>query len=296
MKIAMLADLHLKTENPICRLDNYFNTGLRKFKWVKDMMGDDSIILVAGDIFDTGKPQSYLKMYNAMASLFTGNVLTIAGNHDISYRTMAYMNETAYGAMSAITGMHLDGPRILDDEYEVHPFNFSEEIEHRTPVFGRKMIAMTHQFVYDKKPPFDIGKDGRDLLKEFPEYAVILSGDNHQHFILERDGRYLVNPGSLLRMDADQIDYKPQLIIFENGKFSFMDVPIEDVVSRQHIEIKEASVLARENMIAYLELAKTADSETYDFLSLLLERTKGIEDEPTKAVLMDLYTELKDGQ
>ena len=59
MKIAMLADLHLKTENPICRLDNYFNTGLRKFKWVKDMMGDDSIILVAGDIFDTGKPQSY---------------------------------------------------------------------------------------------------------------------------------------------------------------------------------------------------------------------------------------------
>ena len=78
-----------------------------------------------------------------MAPLFTGNVLTIAGNHDISYRTMAYMNETAYGAMSAITGMHLDGPRILDDEYEVHPFNFSEEIEHRTPVFGRKMIAMT---------------------------------------------------------------------------------------------------------------------------------------------------------
>ena len=93
----------------------------------------------------------------------------------------------------------------------------------------------------------------------------------------------------------DQIDYKPQLIYLE-GKFSFMDVPIEDVVSRQHIEIKEASVLARENMIAYLELAKTADSETYDFLSLLLERTKGIEDEPTKAVLMGLYTELKDGQ
>ena len=30
-------------------------------------MGSDAKILIAGDIFDTGKPQSFLKMYYAMA-------------------------------------------------------------------------------------------------------------------------------------------------------------------------------------------------------------------------------------
>ena len=297
MKIAMLADLHIKTDNPICRLDSYFDTVLRKFKWVKEQVGDNGTILVAGDIFDTGKPQSYLKMYHAMHTLFSNNVKTIAGNHDISYRTMNYINETAYGALSAITGMHIEKPFILDDDYEVHPFNFGEPIEHRKPCFGRKMIAMTHQFVWDKKLPFDAGINSLDLLIEYPEYAIILSGDNHQHFITKYEGRMLINPGSLMRMDADQATYQPKLIILENDTITVQDVPIEDgVVSRKHIELKEASVLARDTMMAYLELAKSSDRETYDFLSLLLEKTSKVEDAQVKDMLMGLYSDLKDGK
>lgn len=297
MKIVMLADLHIKTDNPICRLDQYFDTVMAKFKWIKETVGPDAKILIAGDIFDTGKPQSFLKMYYVMAPLFSGNVVTIPGNHDLSYKSMGYMNETAYGALSKITGMHIEEPTILNDEYEIHPFGFGEEMEHRTPVFGRKMIAMTHQFVYDKKLPFDLGVHALDLLHKFPEYAIILSGDNHQHFIFEDAGRFLVNPGSLMRMDADQIDYKPRAVILEDGKFSLLDIPIENnVVSRKHIEVRSASLLARENIMAYLELAKTADSETYDFLASLLESTQGLEDEIVKQILMDIYTELKDGE
>lgn len=296
MKTALMADWHSKTDNPICRLDNYFETLLTKIDWVHEQIGPDGKVLVAGDVFDTGKPQSYLKMYNAMVDRMR-NTKTIAGNHDMSFRTMSYITETAYGALSAITGMHIEQPFILDDDYEVHPFNFGEEIEHRKPYFGRKMIAMTHQFVWDKKLPFDAGVNALDLLIEYPEYNIILSGDNHQHFIIEYEGRTLVNPGSLMRMDADQIDYQPKLVILEDGKITVKDVPIaHDVVSRKHIELKEASMLARDTMMAYLELAKSSDKETYDFLSLLLEKTSKVEDKNVKNILMGLYSDLKDGK
>lgn len=297
MKVIMLADLHFKTDNPICRTDNYFETALRKFNWVKEQAGEDGIILIAGDIFDTGKPQSYLKMYHSMNTPFSKNVKTIAGNHDISYKSMSYVNETAYGALSAITGMHIDKPFILNDEYEVHGFNFGEEIEHRKPVFGRKMIAMTHQFVYTQKLPFDIGIYALDLLTNYPEYDIILSGDNHQHFIYNYDGRTLVNPGSLLRMDADQIDFKPQMVVLEDGKISTVPIPIEEnAVSRKHLDLRESASLARDNMLAYLELAKSSDKETYDFLSLLQERILNIDDKKTKEILTDVYVELKDAK
>lgn len=296
MKIALTADWHSKTDNPICRLDNYFDTLMGKIDWIHAQIGSDGKVLAAGDIFDTGKPQSYLKMYKAMVDRMR-NTKTIAGNHDISYRTMAYVDETAYGALSAITGMHIDEPFILDDYYEVHPFNFGEPIEHRKPYFGRKMLAMTHQFVWDKKVPFDAGINALDLMIEYPEYDIILSGDNHQHFIVEFEGRTLVNPGSLMRMDADQIDYQPKLVILEDGKITVQDVPIApDVVSRKHLEIREASMLARDTMMAYLELAKSSDKETYDFLSLLLEKTSKVEDVQVKNLLMGLYSDLKDGK
>lgn len=296
MKTALTADWHTKTDNPICRLDNYFETLMGKIDWIHAQIGPDGKVLAAGDIFDTGKPQSYLKMYNSMVDRMR-NTKTIAGNHDISYRSMSYVNETAYGALSAITGMHAEQPFILDDDYEVHPFNFGEPIEHRKPYFGRKMIAMTHQFVWDKKLPFDAGVNAIDLLIEYPEYDIILSGDNHQHFIKHFEGRTLVNPGSLMRMDADQIDYQPKLVILENGKITVQNIPISpDVVSRKHLELKEASMLARDTMMAYLELAKSSDKETYDFLSLLLEKASKVEDAQVKNLLMQLYSDLKDGK
>ena len=37
-----------------------------KIDWIHAQIGPDGKVLAAGDIFDTGKPQSYLKMYNAM--------------------------------------------------------------------------------------------------------------------------------------------------------------------------------------------------------------------------------------
>lgn len=288
--IAILSDLHIKKETPICRTDDYFETIVRKIAWVRRQIGEMPLI-IAGDIFDTGKPQSFLSMYAGLLPLFV-NTHTIAGNHDISYKNMAYMPETAYGAFSKITGMHMAGDTLIDG-YTVVPFNYGEPMVHRT--IQGPSIAVTHQFVWDKKPPFDLGVSADYLLTEFPEYDIIISGDNHKHFVVTQGERMLINPGSLMRMDADQIDYHPQLILLDRGKLEFIPVPIEPVVTRRHIDEAKDRQLSKDAMLAYLELVKEADNESYDFLSALKEAADGL-DRDERNMLMGIYTELKDRQ
>lgn len=289
MAIAFTSDWHIKKDNPIARTDNYFDTLMRKLTWIREQIGDMPMI-VAGDIYDTGKPQSFLSTYSEVKGKLS-NTYTIPGNHDLSYKNVEYMPETAYGAMASITGMHLEEDTLIDG-YTIVPYSFGEPIVHRTDIEGPS-IAVTHQFVWDKKPPFDLGVSADYLLTEFPEYDIILSGDNHKHFVITQGERMLINPGSLMRMDADQIDYQPQLIILDNGKLEFIPIPIEPVVSRAHIDNAADREFSKDAMLAYLELVKEADQEIYDFLPALKRAARGLPKDE-KNLVMELYTELKD--
>ena len=77
------------------------------------------------------------------------------------------------------------------------------------------------------------------MLDMFPSMDLIVTGHHHQTFVLEKDGRMLVNPGSLMRNDADQIDHRPCVFLWyaEDNSIKQVFVPIEkDVISREHIE------------------------------------------------------------
>ena len=83
-----------------------------------------------------------------------------------------------------------------------------------------------------------MSKDGLALLKKFPEYDLILTGDNHKPFVVEYEGRYLVNPGSMMRTTAAQVDHTPRVYLWyaESNKIDIHYLPItDDVVSREHL-------------------------------------------------------------
>lgn len=293
MKFAVLADLHFTYEAPISRVDDYFATAIRKMKWVRNYIGEDTPLIIAGDIFDVAKPRNFFKMYASVESVLK-NTHTIVGNHDISYHNLSYLPETAYAVLAKSTGCDTHQVTKMGD-FELHPFDFGVELQHEKSVFGLPMIAITHEFIYKDKQKFVKGREFSAILKEFPEYAIIISGDNHQHFIEEYEGRYLINNGSLLRRTAGQIDYKPVVTIWEDGVITTVPIPIEaDAVSNGHIIASNARELAKGNMLAYMELVKNADREVYDFNSNLLSKIINITDKPTHEVLMEIYTELQE--
>jgi len=80
------------------------------------------------------------------------------------------------------------------------------------------------------------------LLKKYAEYDLIVTGDNHKPFVEKHEGRLLVNPGSLTRQAADQINHKPRIYLWyaKTNTVKPIYLPItNDVISREHIEVKQ---------------------------------------------------------
>jgi len=83
----------------------------------------------------------------------------------------------------------------------------------------------------------------RGLLRKFPEYDLIVSGDNHQTFVETWKGRFLVNPGSLMRSSIDQWEHRPSVFLYyaESNTVEqvFLKVPsAEQVMTRAHVKNK----------------------------------------------------------
>jgi len=103
------------------------------------------------------------------------------------------------------------------------------------------MIAIAHQMVIENRKlwPNQIAPEGHQLLKKFPEYDLILTGDNHQTFVAEYEGRKLVNPGSMMRMRTDQENHEPCVFLWDSNANEVEKIllPVEkDVINRDHID------------------------------------------------------------
>lgn len=78
-------------------------------------------------------------------------------------------------------------------------------------------------------------------LKKYPQYNL-LTGDNHVTFVEKYKGRILINPGSIFRWTASQVDHEPCVFLYDStdNTYEQIFIPIKtDVISREHIETQE---------------------------------------------------------
>ena len=69
--------------------------------------------------------------------------------------------------------------------------------------------------------PGQVATDGLGQLEKQKEFDLILTGDNHQSFCITSNGRWLLNPGSMMRMRADQVDHNPIVGIYDTLENTF---------------------------------------------------------------------------
>ena len=129
----------------------------------------------------------------------------------------------------------------INPEIELFPFPYGKNIQN-TEKASWIQIAMTHQMIIENKVlwPDQTAPKGNSILKKFKEFSLILSGDNHNAFTVEHEGRWLVNPGSLMRTTTDQESHKPRVYLWyaETNEIKPVYLPIEqNVISRTHIDI-----------------------------------------------------------
>jgi DNA repair exonuclease SbcCD nuclease subunit len=233
--LILCADLHLRETVPVCRTDDFIAAQWRKMDFIKDLQKRYSIpVLCGGDIFDHWKPSPFL-LSETMKHL-PDQFFTVLGNHDLPQHALSMIDKC--------------GVNVLKEAGKITILNrchFGQEPTEPSFVIKNRNILVWHQMVWQGKKPYPTCTDdpASTVLKKYPQFDLILCGDNHKTFCAssnEIEYRWLVNPGSLMRMDADQIDHKPSVFLWYASDNTVQQVflPIEEgVVSRTHLEQKE---------------------------------------------------------
>ncbi len=228
----LTADYHLREDNPICRIDYFLDTQIQKMKFIQQLQVKHNCpVIHAGDLFNHWKASPYL--ITLALNYLPKNMFAVAGNHDLPNHNIDLLDKSALNtlihakAINYLTGTH----------WGQKPKNESLTIE------GRKILVW-HVMTWKDDPPWPGCTDpkAKDLLEEFLQYDLIVTGHNHNSFVEELNGRILINPGSITRQTADQEFYQPKVFLWyaKTNSVEPILIPIEKgVISREHIEHKE---------------------------------------------------------
>jgi len=229
-------DWHLTLNTPIGRKDDYQKAMWDKVAFIKALQEEhDCGVYLAGDVFDHWKPSPYL--IAKVAENIPANTNVCYGNHDLPQHVY---EQRQFSGLYA-----LEATKVL----KTVPFGFWRDEPEKEDGFvvKGKRVFIWHKCVYQVKEPWMDSVDGAShalrLLKKYPQFDLIVTGDNHKPFIEEYKGRLLVNCGSLMRMNTKQINYKPCVYLWYAKTNTIVPVPLpikKDVFSTEHIEkVKE---------------------------------------------------------
>ena len=250
--LILSADWHLREDQPECRTDNYWEAQTRAVDYVRQICEKfDCPLCIAGDLFDGWNPSHYLTGWT-LRNLPRVPIYTVAGQHDLRNHRISSLPKTGLNVLESAGRVIVlrEGRSLgIGDSTALYGFSFGEDLRGRSTRagFSGKRAVLVHKLTWYKKKPFPQieSKDSASLLLDrLHGFNLILVGDNHQPFVVRRKKQVLVNPGSLLRMRADQMEHRPRVYLWEAklNRVSVVYLPIEEgVITRKHIEKKEKS-------------------------------------------------------
>lgn len=248
----IVGDLHITDHQPLCRIDNFWETQIRKGEWLKSMWAKygHPPILQVGDVFEKAKASPacismVLEHYPPM--------ITIPGNHDLPHHSLSeYPNSALYvldltrndermwnweilGVEDRDMGM-IVGSVVIDPM----PWGEKDLLIHEVVGEAFTHILLAHTMILDGPSPFE-GEQASDFLHRFPDYPLILTGHNHSPIVYQEGGRILLNPGSFTRQTVSESHF-PRVYLWYayEGRIGEVEVPHDKgAVSRDHIEHKK---------------------------------------------------------
>lgn len=220
----LISDLHLTDTTPVARTDDYMEAQARALAHIQALQKEhDCVILCAGDVFDKWKASLFLCRwaYHHLPQ----PMVTIPGNHDLPAHSSTLYEKSALSLLETVSS----GLTVVDGTYEIK---------------GRN-IRIVHELIWETSAPsWSNARTAKDLIREYGSlYDLILVGDNHQSFVVTSGDTVLVNPGSMMRMTANQIEHKPTCYLYyaDTNKVSPSLLPEDasNVLVRAHIDALE---------------------------------------------------------
>jgi DNA repair exonuclease SbcCD nuclease subunit len=260
--LILCSDFHLREDVPVCYVGDFWNDQWEAVDFVSNLQKKyDCPVFHAGDLFDHWKPSPHL--LSTTIHHIPNKFFTVYGQHDLPQHNLNLSFKCGTHCLLEANKIRLfsvghfgDVPNDIDSwaidkrdgEYDEYGYIDGEgsymnpmEAALQNPAEDIIEILVWHKFNYQGKLPWPgcTSPTANKLLKDYPQYDLIVTGDNHKSFVETYEGRLLVNPGSLMRQDADQIDFHPCVYLYhaEDNTVTKVELPFkEGVISREHIE------------------------------------------------------------
>lgn len=296
--LLLSADWHIRSDVPENRVDDFLGAQEKKIDFILDTSNRyDCPVLIAGDIGDKSKWENWLlEKYVKKFKAHCQRIYVLPGQHDLPNHRLDKLSESGLGVLAASLAIKLlVDPMIYIQGIENFPFPFGKKIlkieEYQNKKFGKsgnQNIAIIHQLVSQSK--LWQGQENfisaKSLLKKFPCYNLIISGDNHQSFVEKYKGRLLINPGSIMRATISQFNHKPKIYLWkaEDNEVKAIEVPIQSPEKVFDLSAMKKQDKKNERMSAFVESLKSDCEFKMNFkdnLNVFLNKNKieqGIED------------------
>jgi len=235
----LTSDWHLREDTPTCWIGDFQMEQWLSVAFISKLQEKYKCpVIHAGDLFHHWKPSPWL-MAQAI-DLLPKQFYTIYGQHDLPQHNWELRGKSGLNALKVAKVVEILPNANYGQEPDINESTWKTFPE---PWVSPKRILVWHHMTYITPPyPGATGGNATAILRKYPQFDLIVTGDNHQSFYTEYDGRILVNPGNLTRQVADQIDYQPRVALWyaETNTIEWVNIPVkDDVITREHIEVKQ---------------------------------------------------------
>lgn len=272
MRFIVCADLHIRSNRPQFRTDDYFKTVCFKFKQIINYAKKyKAQVIIAGDMFDNVKVGH--KVVNAILDMIDDvQIFGVLGQHDMSFHTQQLEHTPIQTLIHAGKFNLLKNNQIttFDSGIQLFGCSFGE-----TPIKVKpnprdyndsypenaKILVIHHPITPDQPPFFlEDAIEAQEMLDKYSGYRYIISGDYHVPFVNEYKGRTLINCGPMMRQSIDQVDLHPRVYLVDT---------VKEKVKPLYLPIE-----AGQNVFALEQARKAEESKFSQELSDLVESLK----------------------
>lgn len=284
--LILVSDVHLRLDTPICRTDDFPAAQWAKMDFIKNVQVEHGCpVLCAGDLFHHWKPSPFL--LSETIKHLPDQFYTAYGNHDLPQHSLELKDKCGIYTLAQANVLSTTG------KHNVTICNWKESPPDVEALTVRRILVW-HVFTYQGTEPWPGCTDPKAsrLLKKYPQFDLIVTGDNHQPFVEEFEGRILVNPGSMSRQKANET-HRPQIYLWYSDTNTVKAVYLpcdEKAITSEHLEKQEQ----RENRLnAFISRVNTDWKATMSFEDnlQLFEKENNIHEKTMAIVYKSLETQ-----
>lgn len=219
MKVLTFADLHLRGTVPSCvnetptKWMEIQKQALNKVVFIAVENGVEGVY-VGGDIFHSETSCTFecinmfidfvLDLKNAGIPVFV-----LFGNHDLYGHSSEYISKSAVGILQNHPYIH----KMTSEESYIHGCDFDKDnYDGHSYIFKHVLCIPKEQ-----KADFIECETPETLLGKFPKARYIFTGDYHQKFAYQNNGRFVINSGCLTKQASDFKDYETGVFVVDTN-------------------------------------------------------------------------------